>query len=197
MGETLDVSVISHKVDILEALIYTIKTYVGGITNEKVSIMDNWMYKNVVEQKTLLEAQKYVDDKIIFYEAENDNVAIGCFVERIRDYYSIEGWINPKQEIDKNKYIEFLNFWKEYFKEDKEFDSCAIGKETSINYDHGIYEAIKTSSDVDLWIIKKTIVSAVKLKKIINKNTRITPNVILIDDIFKHFAADCEENSIT
>lgn len=168
MGEVIDISIISHKNDIAEKVMYFMEGIFeleNGIKN--IEVMDNWHYENMFNLNTLDEAKKYIDSKIITLTENSLDKQTGVSIEHFSDYYRYDFWYNTTQEIFLNEckriYDKFVNYILDKLRNN--IMICMIGREILIDYDMNINKMMRGAHNVDIWIIKKNIYEKYKLRK--------------------------------
>ena len=155
MGEVVDVSMVSKTLDVYEQLLTFLTSYINEDYNiHSIRAMDNWKYDNIVKLKSLSDANKLAQEKIVCIDIKTINNFMGVFVEKKDGIFYIDGWINPKGEITGQDYERFLNSLVDAFKHNKSVEVCGIGKEILVDYDLGIAQAIEKAENIDLWMVR-------------------------------------------
>lgn len=154
MGELVEISIVGKTLNIYEQLLLFLTSYIReDYIIQSIKAMDSWKYDNIVMLNSFSDVNKLAQNKIVCIDAKTDNNYLGVSVEKKKDTFYIEGWINSNQEIAGKDYERFLNSFVDAFIYNKSIIICGVGKEIFINYDLGIAQAIKKANNIDLWMI--------------------------------------------
>lgn len=154
MGEVVEISMIGKSLNVYEELLCFLTSYINeDCFIHSIKAMDNWKYDNIVILSSLSDANKLVQDKIISVDVKTSNNYLGVSVEKKKDEFYIEGWINSKVEIAGQDYKRFLNRFVDVFKHNKSVKLCGIGKEIFVDYNLDINQVIEKSHNIDLWMV--------------------------------------------
>ena len=154
MGEVVEISMVTKTPDIYEQLLFFLTSYINeDYIIQSIKAMDNWKYENIVILNSLSDANKLAQDKIVCIDINTNNKYLGVSVEKKKDTFCIEGWINSNDEITGQDYERFINSFVDAFIHNKSIKVCAIGKEICVDYDLGIGSAIENAHNIDLWMV--------------------------------------------
>lgn len=154
MGEVVEISMLGKTLNIYEQLLFFLTSFFGeDYTVQCIKAMDNWKYENIVVLDSLSEADKFAQDRIVCIDIKTKSKYLGVSVERKKDIFYVEGWINSSDEITGQDYERLLNCFVDTFKQNKSVKICGIGKEIFVNYDLGIAQAIEKAHNIDLWMV--------------------------------------------
>lgn len=154
MGEVVEISLKAETYEAFYLLLTELKKYTTNNVESKIEIMDNWEYENKFSVDSIKDIEKYINDKIIFVTIKSSDNYVGVTLEKIKNEYIIEGWINPHNFIDEDNYRIMINRFVELLKEKKSIILGGIGRETLIDFDKDICSMIKESSGVDIWLVR-------------------------------------------
>lgn len=156
MGEVVEISIVAKKLNVYEQILCFFTSYIGEKYDiQSITAMDNWRYENLIKLNSVSDANRLVQDKIICIELKTNNryLGVGVFVEKKKDLFYIDGWINPKEDILGQEYDRLLNLFVETFKSNSSVKASGIGKEIFVDYNSGIPQAIENAHNIDLWMI--------------------------------------------
>ncbi|MCI8777477.1 MAG: hypothetical protein HFK00_08850 [Oscillospiraceae bacterium] len=173
MGELIEFSIVSSNKSLYTDMLNFLEHYLSSDNEELIiSIMDNWYYDNKIKINSLKEAEDFMETKIVTVEKNIQHESIGVFIEKNKNGYIIDCWINLDKEIIGKQYTDLINEIIKCFKGNKKLIICGIGKEISIDYDKKIIESIKESHNIDCWIVSKQFYIDNELSKL-NLNVNI------------------------
>lgn len=153
MGEVVDISLKAETNEAFYLLLTELKKYTTNNVESKIEIMDNWEYENKFSVDSIKDIEKYINDKIIFVTIKSSDNYVGVTLEKNNNAYIIEGWINPNDIVDEDKYRVMIKKFVELFKRKQSIILGGIGRETLIDFDKDICSMINESSGVDIWLV--------------------------------------------
>lgn len=150
MGEVIEISIVGNDYKIYEDLKDFISQYCKIGT---IEIMDNWEYENCVKIENAIDIKKYAENKIVRISFTGKDFDSGIYIESKKNLYYITGWINPLEEISEGEYTSIMKSAVDYFKNNTLIEICGIGKEIVVDYENGLFDAVKNAHNVDVWIV--------------------------------------------
>lgn len=154
MGEVVEISLKAETYESFYLLLTELKKYTTNNVESKIEIMDNWEYENKFSVDSIKNIEKYINDKIIFVTIKSSDNYVGVTLEKNNNDYIIEGWINPNDIVDEDKYRVMIKKFVELFKRKQSVILGGIGRETLIDFDKDICSMINESSGVDIWLVR-------------------------------------------
>ncbi len=165
MGEVVEISLKAKNYEGFYLLLTELKKYTTNNFKTEIEIMDNWKYENKFSVDSIKDIEKFINDKIINITIKSSDIVVGVALEKIKNEYVIEGWINPHNFIDEDNYRIMINRFVELLKGKQSIILGGIGRETLIDFDKDICSMIKESSGVDIWLVRNE-----DIKNIYNSN---------------------------
>lgn len=172
MGEVIEIGIVSQTKNTYSNMLNFLESYLNmKNTVQIINIMDNWLYDNTIEINSIKEAENYMESKIVTIEKRSPYNQVGVSVEKSKNGYIIECWINPYNEMPEKEYRNLIDEIINYLKDKNMVDVCGIGKEVSVDYSKNIYTLINDSHNIDLWLISQ---QCYIINKINNLNIKMT-----------------------
>ncbi len=158
MGEVVDINILSKENKLLTVLYELVQSIrKGDIISQTIEVMDNWMYENSFEISEFENISDYIDNKILSITQITSQGVWGITGERNGDVYSYCVWFNPSNNIS-GDYSNVIRCFVEYiscYHEKNKIILCGIGKETKFEYEFDLFNTIKLSHNIDIWIVNK------------------------------------------
>lgn len=155
MGEVIEFNLVSRKNLMKDLMHFMKKKLKGENIRYKFEIMDNWEYQNAYEIDKEEMLSELVESKIVTVTIFTTFGNLGLSGEYQGDVYIYCIWHHPKNEIpnERNDCIyDFIDFISHCY-EKKEMIICAIGQETKFEYENELAKTVKSSHNIDIWII--------------------------------------------
>ena len=154
MGEVVEISMLGNKLNIYAQLLRFLTDYIDeDYTIQSIQAIDNWKYDNLVSLNSFSDISEVVKDKIIYITIKTKNEYIGISIEKNKNLFNVEGWINSNVEIKGREYDRFINTFVDTFKHNKSMKVCGIGKEIYVDFNLGVGQAIENAHNIDVWLI--------------------------------------------
>jgi len=153
MGEVIEISIVGNDFKLFDSLRDFISHYCNTDNIGTIEIMDNWEYENCVKIENAIDIKKYAENKIVRISFTGKDFDSGIYIESKKNLYYMTGWMNPLEGISEDNYQAIISKAVEYFKSNSLIEICGIGKEIVVDYDNGLFDAIKNAHNVDVWMV--------------------------------------------
>ena len=123
--------------------------------SESAETVAKFITEKAIDSKieNAIDIKKYAENKIVRISFTGKDFDSGIYIESKKNLYYMTGWMNPLEGISEDNYQAIISKAVEYFKSNSLIEICGIGKEIVVDYDNGLFDAIKNAHNVDVWMV--------------------------------------------